>query len=187
MRRSPRWRRSRSSLERNIENYHFREALKDAMNFARIGNKYLADTEPWKVVKSDPERVKTILYLALQITASTGDRHRALHAFLGREDTAHARRRQIRLGAPRRLDLIGEGHRIGTPELLFEKIEDDVIARQLDKLAAIKAANKAAEASQNAEKQKDNCSFDEFQKMDVRVSRRSLRPRRSPRRRSCSS
>ena len=61
----------KASLERNIELYHFREALKDAMNFARIGNKYLADTEPWKVVKTDPERVKTILNIALQITANT--------------------------------------------------------------------------------------------------------------------
>ena len=160
----------KESLERNIEHYHFREALKDAMNFARIGNKYLADTEPWKVVKSDPERVKTILNLALQITASTAI---AIEPFMPFTAAKMLRMLAVdkfdweRLGA---LDLIGEGHRIGTPELLFEKIEDDVIARQLDKLAAIKAANKAAEASQNVEKQKDNCSFDEFQKMDVRVS-----------------
>ncbi len=160
----------KESLERNIEHYHFREALKDAMNFARIGNKYLADTEPWKVVKSDPERVKTILNLALQITASTAI---AIEPFMPFTAAKMLRMLAVdkfdweRLGA---LDLIGEGHRIGTPELLFEKIEDDVIARQLDKLAAIKAANKAAEVSQNVEKQKDNCSFDEFQKMDVRVS-----------------
>ena len=160
----------KESLERNIEHYHFREALKDAMNFARIGNKYLADTEPWKVVKSDPERVKTILNLALQITASTAI---AIEPFMPFTAAKMLRMLAVdkfdweRLGA---LDLIGEGHRIGTTELLFEKIEDDVIARQLDKLAAIKAANKAAEASQNVEKQKDNCSFDEFQKMDVRVS-----------------
>ncbi len=160
----------KESLERNIEHYHFREALKDAMNFARIGNKYLADTEPWKVVKSDPERVKTILNLALQITASTAI---AIEPFMPFTAAKMLRMLAVdkfdweRLGA---LDLIGEGHRIGTTELLFEKIEDDVIARQLDKLAAIKAANKAAEASQNVEKQKDSCSFDEFQKMDVRVS-----------------
>ncbi len=160
----------KESLERNIEHYHFREALKDAMNFARIGNKYLADTEPWKVVKSDPERVKTILNLALQITASTAI---AIEPFMPFTAAKMLRMLAVdkfdweRLGA---LDLIGEGHRIGTPELLFEKIEDDVIARQLDKLAAIKAANKAAEVSQNVEKQKDNCSFDEFQKMDVRIS-----------------
>ena len=160
----------KESLERNIEHYHFREALKDAMNFARIGNKYLADTEPWKVVKSDPERVKTILNLALQITASTAI---AIEPFMPFTAAKMLRMLAVdkfdweRLGA---LDLIGEGHRIGTTELLFEKIEDDIIARQLDKLAAIKAANKAAEASQNVEKQKDNCSFDEFQKMDLRVS-----------------
>ena len=160
----------KGALENAIENYKFREALKEAMNFARIGNKYLADTEPWKVVKSDPERVKTILNLALQITASTAI---AIEPFMPFTAAKMLRMLAVdkfdweRLGA---LDLIGEGHRIGTPELLFEKIEDDVIARQLDKLAAIKAANKAAEASQNVEKQKDNCSFDEFQKMDVRVS-----------------
>ena len=70
----------KGSLEANIENYRFREALKDAMNIARIGNKYLADTEPWKVVKTDSGRVKTILNIALQITANTADCHRAVHA-----------------------------------------------------------------------------------------------------------
>lgn len=160
----------KASLESNIENYRFREALKDAMNVARIGNKYLADTEPWKVIKTDPERVKTILYVALQITANTAI---AIEPFMPFSSAKMLKMLAVdkfgweRLGAS---DLIPAGHRIGEPELLFEKIEDDVIQRQLDKLAATKAANMAAEAAQHVEPQKDTIQFDDFQKMDIRVS-----------------
>ncbi|HUN13524.1 MAG TPA: methionine--tRNA ligase [Alistipes sp.] len=160
----------KGSLEKNIENYHFREALKDAMNIARIGNKYLADTEPWKVVKSDPERVKTILYVALQITANTAVAIEPFMPFSARKILAMLAVDKFdweRLGAT---DLIPAGHRIGEPALLFEKIEDEVIQRQLDKLEATKAANRAAESAQQAEPQKDAVSFDDFQKMDIRVS-----------------
>ena len=160
----------KGSLEKNIENYHFREALKEAMNIARIGNKYLADTEPWKVVKSDPERVKTILYVALQITANTAVAIEPFMPFSARKILAMLAFDKFdweRLGAT---DLIPAGHRIGEPALLFEKIEDDVIQRQLDKLEATKAANRAAESVQQAEPQKDAVSFDDFQKMDIRVS-----------------
>ncbi|WP_289066239.1 methionine--tRNA ligase [uncultured Alistipes sp.] len=160
----------KGSLEKNIENYHFREALKEAMNIARIGNKYLADTEPWKVVKSDPERVKTILYVALQITANTAVAIEPFMPFSARKILAMLAFDKFdweRLGAT---DLIPAGHRIGEPALLFEKIEDDVIQRQLDKLEATKAANRAAESAQQAEPQKDAVSFDDFQKMDIRVS-----------------
>ena len=160
----------KGSLEKNIENYHFREALKEAMNIARIGNKYLADTEPWKVVKSDPERVKTILYVALQITANTAVAIEPFMPFSARKILAMLAVDKFdweRLGAT---DLIPAGHRIGEPALLFEKIEDDVIQRQLDKLEATKAANRAAESAQQAEPQKDAVSFDDFQKMDIRVS-----------------
>ncbi|WP_273369828.1 methionine--tRNA ligase [Alistipes megaguti] len=160
----------KASLESNIENYRFREALKDAMNVARIGNKYLADTEPWKVIKTDPERVKTILYVALQITANTAI---AIEPFMPFSSAKILQMLAVdkfgweRLGA---VDLIPAGHEIGEPELLFEKIEDDVIQRQLDKLEATKAANMAAEAAQHAEPQKDTIQFDDFQKMDIRVS-----------------
>ena len=160
----------KESLEANIEHYHFREALKDAMNVARIGNKYLADTEPWKVVKSDPERVKTILNVALQITANTAI---AIEPFMPFSAAKMLKMLAVdkfawdRLGAT---DLIAAGHRIGEPSLLFEKIEDDVIQRQLDKLEATKAANLAAEASQQVEAQKETVSFEAFQKMDIRVS-----------------
>ncbi len=161
----------KESLENNIETYHFREALKDAMNIARIGNKYLADTEPWKAVKSDPKRVETILHIALQITANTAI---AIEPFMPFAAAKILRMLAVdkfgweRLGAS---DLVPAGHTIGKPELLFEKIEDDVIQRQLDKLAAIKAANLAAEASQHVEQQKDTVSFDDFQKMDIRVAK----------------
>ena len=160
----------KGSLEGNIENYRFREALKDAMNIARIGNKYLADTEPWKVVKSDPARVETILNVALQITANTAI---AIEPFMPFSAAKILRMLAVgkfgweRLGAT---DLIPAGHEIGEPKLLFEKIEDDVIQKQLDKLAATKAANQAAESMQNIESQKDTIQFDDFQKMDIRVS-----------------
>ena len=161
----------KGSLENNIETFHFREALKDAMNIARIGNKYLADTEPWKVVKSDPKRVETILHIALQITANTAI---AIEPFMPFAAAKILRMLAVdkfgweQLGAS---DLVPAGHAIGKPELLFEKIEDDVIQRQLDKLAEIKAANLAAEASQSVEQQKDTVSFDDFQKMDIRVAK----------------
>ena len=160
----------RGSLESNIENYHFREALKDAMNIARIGNKYLADTEPWKVIKSDRARVETILNVALQITANTAI---AIEPFMPFSAEKILRMLAVekfgweRLGT---MDLVPAGHAIGEPELLFEKIEDDVIQRQLDKLTATKEANRAAEAAQHVEAQKDTIQFDDFQKMDIRVS-----------------
>ena len=160
----------KASLESNIEHYHFREALKDAMNIARIGNKYLADTEPWKVVKTDPQRVGTILNIALQITANTAI---AIEPFMPFSAAKILKMLSVekfgweQLGT---MDLIAAGHKIGEPVLLFEKIEDDVIQRQLDKLAATKEANAAAEAAQQFEPQKDAISFDDFQKMDIRVS-----------------
>ncbi len=160
----------KASLESNIETYHFREALKDAMNVARIGNKYLADTEPWKLVKTDPERVKTILYTALQIAANTAIAIEPFMPFSARkirEMLAVGELGWERLGGT---ELIAAGHRIGEPELLFEKIEDEVVQRQLDKLAATKEANAAAEDMQNIEKQKDSVSFDDFGRMDIRVS-----------------
>lgn len=160
----------RPSLEANIENYRFREALRDAMNYARIGNKYLADTEPWKVVKTDPERVRTILNVALQITA---DLSVAIEPFL--PFTAEKIRRMLaveplgweRLGEA---ELLPAGHRIGEPELLFEKIEDEAVEAQLRKLSETKAANAAAESKQQADPQKDTISFEDFQRMDIRVS-----------------
>ncbi len=160
----------KAQLERNIENYHFREALKDAMNFARIGNKYLADTEPWKVVKTDPERVKTILNIALQITANTAIAIEPFMPFSAAKMISMLNVEKYSWEQMGQMDLVTAGHTIGKAELLFEKIEDETIQKQLDKLAAIKEANLAAEKAQEVEGQKYNVSFDDFQKMDIRVS-----------------
>ncbi|MDE5707170.1 MAG: methionine--tRNA ligase [Alistipes sp.] len=157
-------------LENEIENYRFREALREAMNIARLGNKYLADTEPWKLIKSDPERVKTILNVALQITANLSVAIEPFMPFSARKIVGMLQAGPFgweRLGAS---DLLAAGHRIGEAALLFEKIEDDAIQRQLDKLAAAKEANAMNEAAQHVAEQKEGVSFDDFQKMDIRVS-----------------
>lgn len=162
--------RIKSSLERNIEHYHFREALKDAMAYSRIGNKYLADTEPWKVVKTDPERVKTILNIALQITANTAIAIEPFMPFSAKkilDMLAVKKYGWEQLGS---MELIEAGHTIGEPQLLFEKIEDDVIEKQLAKLEASRRAKLEADAQQNVAEQKAEVSFDDFQKMDIRVS-----------------
>ncbi len=155
-------------IEENLEAYRFREALRELMNIARLGNKYLADTEPWKVAKTDLDRVATILHVALQITANlalasgpflpfTAGK---LFGMLGADKFAWDR-----LGAA---DLLPEGHRLGTPALLFEKIEDSVVEAQLAKLEATKQANQAASAT--VAPQKETIQFDDFAKMDIRVA-----------------
>lgn len=160
-----------AELDDQLEHFHFREALKTAMQLARIGNKYLADTEPWKVIKSDPDRVATILHLALQLVGNltiafapfTPFSTRRLLAMLqvGEEGFAFSR-----FGAT---DLLPEGHQLGTPELLFEKIEDDVIQVQLDKLAAIKKLNE--EQNRHPEALLEDVPFDTFTKSDMRAGR----------------
>ena len=161
----------RSSLEENIENYRFREALKDAMSIARLGNKYLADTEPWKVVKSDPDRVATILNVALQITANLAI---AIEPFMPFTSAKILKMLNIEsfgwqhLG---RTDLMAAGHQIGTPELLFEKVDDSVIEKQLQKLADTRKRNQVEESGGGKiEPQKDTISFEDFGTMDIRVS-----------------
>ena len=160
----------KASLERNIELYHFREALKDAMNFARIGNKYLADTEPWKVVKTDPERVKTILNIALQITANTAIAIEPFMPFSAEKMLKMLAVEKFGWEQMGSMELIEAGHAIGEAQLLFEKIEDDVIQAQLDKLAASRQAKLVAEAEKSVKEQKEEVSFDDFQRMDIRVS-----------------
>ncbi len=159
----------KSSLESNIENYKFREALKDAMTVSRLGNKYLADTEPWKVIKTDPERVKTILNIALQITANIAIAIEPFMPFTASKILGFLKLEKIdweRLGST---DLLSAGSVIDTPELLFEKIEDSVIEAQLQKLEATKEANALANAA--VEPQKESVSFDDFSKMDIRVAK----------------
>ena len=160
-----------AELDDQLEHFHFREALKTAMQLARIGNKYLADTEPWKVIKSDPDRVATILHLALQLVGNlsiafapfTPFSTRRLLAMLQVEEEGFA---FSRFGAT---DLLPEGHQLGNPELLFEKIEDEVIQAQLDKLAAIKKLNE--EQSRHPEALLEDVPFDTFTKSDMRAGR----------------
>ncbi len=160
-----------AALDDQLEHFHFREALKTAMQLARIGNKYLADTEPWKVIKSDPDRVATILHLALQLVGNltiafapfTPFSTRRLLAMLQVEEGGFA---FSRFGAT---DLLPEGHQLGKPELLFEKIEDEVIQAQLDKLAAIKKLNE--EQSRHPEALLEDVPFDTFIKSDMRAGR----------------
>ncbi len=156
-------------LSQNLESFHFREALREAMMIARIGNKYLAETEPWKVAKSDMERVATILHVALQITANLTI---AFAPFLPFSTEKLLRMLQTipfewaQLGTS---SLLAEGHTIGEAELLFEKIEDSSIEQQIQRLQNIKKANEAS--LRKALPIAENTSFDEFVKMDLRVGR----------------
>ena len=214
----------RASLERNIEGYHFREALKDAMSIARAGNKYISDTEPWKVAKTDMERTGTILNVCLQICADlaiafepftpfaseklrkmlrvcicAGVDHRqgeqqtvntykpgegaAIHTVSVASGFDTAALRASCPGAASNVclnwDKLGdaailpEGHEIGEAELLFAKIEDEAIDAQLARLEAIRAEREAAakaEAASAVTPQKDECSFEQFSKMDIRTA-----------------
>ena len=166
----------RASLEKNLENYRFREALKDAMSMARVGNKYISDTEPWKVAKTDMARTGTILNVCLQICADLAIAFEPFTPF-----AAEKLRKMI--DSPLEWDLLGRedilpaGHQIGAAELLFEKIEDDAIQAQLDRLARIReereAAAKAAAAAEAAayvEPQKAEVTFDQFEAMDIRTA-----------------
>ena len=157
----------KAEVERLIEGFRFRDAQKEAMNLARIGNKYLADSEPWKVVKTDPKRVETVLNLSLQLVANLAT---AFEPFL---PFSSARLREMlqlpevqweRLGAT---DLLPAGHQLGEPALLFEKIEDETVQAQLDKLEVTKKANEAA--NYKAEPIAETIPFDVFEKMDLRV------------------
>lgn len=157
----------KAEVERLIENFRFRDAQKEAMNLARIGNKYLADSEPWKVVKTDPERVKTILNLSLQLVANLAIAFEPFLPFSSEKlrGMLHIEEAQWdRLGAT---DLLPAGHVLGEPVLLFEKIEDSVVDAQVQKLLDTKKANEAA-AFKPADI-KENVSFEDFEKLDIRV------------------
>ena len=157
----------KSEVEKLLDVFKFRDAQKEAMNLARIGNKYLADTEPWKLAKTDMGRVQTILHIALQLTANLAI---AFEPFLpfSSERLRHMLCMEsfdwANLG---RTDLLAAGHKLGTPELLFEKIDDEAIQAQVDKLLATKKANEAANYKANPIK--PTISFEEFEKLDIRV------------------
>ena len=158
----------KATIEKELDTYHFREALKTAMNLARIGNKYLADTEPWKLAKTDMSRVATILNIALQITANLTI---VFSPFLPFSSEKLLRMLDVNeafswdsLGS---MELLSVGHLIATAELLFEKIEDSTIEAQIEKLQATKAANELAE--RKAEPIAQDIQFDDFLKLDIRV------------------
>ena len=159
-------------IAKSIQRFRFREALMELMNLARLGNKYLADEEPWKVIKETPERVQTIMYVALQIATGlailsepflpfTSSKLKSmLDVTSGPIETSWD---EITLGKT----LLPSGHQIGKAELLFAKIEDDEIQKQLDKLEASKKANE--EDNSVVEPQKETIDFDDFTKLDIRI------------------
>ena len=158
----------KSNVEANIDSFRFKEALKEAINLARLGNKYLADTEPWKVIKTDPERVKTTMNISLQITANLTI---LLEPFL--PFSMEKLRGWLNLGKKAwqeagNQDLLLPGHKIGKPSLLFEKIEDEDIKKQIDKLMASKELNDLS--SEKTIPSKDLISFDDFSKIDIRTA-----------------
>lgn len=154
-------------VEDALDNFKFREAVKEAMNLARLGNKYLADTEPWKLIKTDEERVKTIMNISLQITANIAVLIEPFLPFTAKKMQNMLNMDSLTWEACGKLDLISAGHTVNKPELLFEKIEDETIQAQLDKLAQTKVANEAAKKT--AAPAKANVEFDDFAKMDIRV------------------
>lgn len=166
-------------ISSSLERYRFREAGQELMNLARLGNKYLADAEPWKVIKEDEERVKTIMYVALQIAAGlavlsepflpfTSDRLKSILAV--RSSGVETSWNDVST----KESLLSPGHKIGQSELLFRKIEDSEIQAQLEKLEATKKANASTSLSTGSENktlmpQKDTITFDDFSKLDMRV------------------
>ena len=161
-----------NSIASSIERYRFREALAEMMNVARLGNKYLADEEPWKVIKENPERVQTQMYVALQIATALAVLSEPFLPF-----TSEKLKRILNVTSSgvemswnsitEKSDLLQSEHQIGQSEILFSKIEDEEIQKQLDKLEATKKANEMENAQ--AEPQKETATFDDFTKMDLRV------------------
>ena len=156
-------------LSNNIEQFHFREALKDAMNLARIGNKYLADTEPWKLAKTDMKRVETIMNVSLQICANLAIAFEPFLPFTAEKLRAMLGMAEVDWNKLGQLDILANGAKIEKPVLLFEKIEDSVIQAQLDKLARIKQENIIANFK--PEPVAKECTFDDFMKLDIRVGK----------------
>ena len=157
----------KAKVEELLDNFKFRDAQKEAMNLARIGNKYIADCEPWKVVKTDPERVKTIIYISLQLTANLAIAFEPFLPFSSKKLRGMLNMEDFEWNQLGRTDLLAAGHQLGKPELLFEKIEDDVIEAQVQKLLDTKKANE--EANYKAKPIRENIAFEDFEKLDIRV------------------
>ena len=158
----------KDNVEKLIEGFKFREAQKEAMNLARIGNKYIADEEPWKVIKTDPERVKTIIYISLQLTANLAIAFEPFLPFSSAKLREMICMDELNWEDLGKTDLLPAGKQLGKPSLLFSKIEDETIKFQTDKLEATIKANEAANAE--VAPVKETVAFDDFTKLDIRVA-----------------
>ena len=152
----------------SLENYRFREALNELMNLARLGNKYLTETEPWKIFKTDPERVKTILNVSLQICANLAVLSEPFLPFTSKKLIEMLALGKLNWDDAGKSDLLSSGHQLNKPEFLFEKIEDAQIEAQVQKLLDTKTENE--ENNVKVSPQKDDISFDDFVKMDIRTA-----------------
>lgn len=161
----------KDKVESYLNVYKFREAQKEAMNLARIGNKYITECEPWKVWKTDPKRVETILNISLQLVANLAIAFEPFLPFSSKDLRELINLDKFEWEELGRTDLLEAGHQLAEPHLLFEKIEDETIQAQLDKLEATKQANEAAKAAAEykAKPVKETVSFDDFEKLDIRV------------------
>jgi len=157
----------KNKIEELLEQFKFRDAQFEAMNLARIGNRYITECEPWKVWKTDPKRCETILNICLQLTANLAIAFEPFLPFSSKKLREMLNIESFEWEQLGSTDLLKAGHQLGEASLLFEKIEDEVIQKQLDKLEATKKANQAA--SYKAAPIKDTVSFDDFEKLDIRV------------------
>lgn len=157
----------KTRLEELLENFKFRDAQKEAMNLARIGNKYIADSEPWKLIKTDPERVKTIIYISLQLTANLAIAFEPFLPFSSKRLRNMIGMEQFNWEQLGSTELLPTGRKLSKPSLLFSKIEDEVIQAQMEKLQNTVKAN--MEAEYHTAPIKETVSFDDFQKVDIRV------------------
>ena len=155
-------------VEALLEGFKFREAQKEAMNLARIGNKYIADEEPWKVIKTNPERVKTVIYISLQLTANLAIAFEPFLPFSSAKLRQMINMPEVHWEELGNTNILPAGKQLNKPELLFSKIEDDAIKFQVEKLEATVKAN--AEANFEAVPVKETVAFEEFQKLDIRVA-----------------
>lgn len=158
-----------AAVTSDLEEFKFREALRQAMNVARAGNKYLADTEPWKLWKTDPERVATILNVSLQLCGTLAVIFEPFLPFMSEKLRDMLKLDSLSWDMAGREDLLPAGKQLGEAKILFEKIEDDAIQAQMDRLERIKEENKLAGWTPEAVKQE--CSFDDFEKVDIRVGK----------------
>ena len=159
----------KQDVETLLDAFKFRDAQKEAMNLARIGNRYITECEPWKVWKTDPKRVETILYISLQLVANLAIAFEPFLPFSSEKLRKMINLDRFEWNQLGSTDLLQPGHALAEPELLFEKIEDEVIERQLQKLEATKKANEAA--SYKAKEIKPTIAFGDFEKLDIRVGR----------------